>query len=127
MLSQLSYSPTGRAKLPPRAGAVKTRTGATRGVSALRRAERFWYFGRFAPEWRNRQTQGPQKAPALAAVWVRIPPPAPPPAAARIQPPGGRRTPRARSADRARVSRRSWAMRRVLVSIAATLALLAPV
>src|SRR5262245_11001090 len=127
MLSQLSYSPTGRAKLPPRAGAVKTRTGATRGVSALRRAERFWYFGRFAPEWRNRQTQGPQKAPALAAVWVRVPPPAPPPAAERIQPPGGRRTPRAPGALAGASLEEEFPMRRSLVSFAALVALLAPI
>jgi hypothetical protein len=33
--------------------------------------------GSRAPEWRNWYTQGPQKAPALRVVWVRLPPPAP--------------------------------------------------
>jgi hypothetical protein len=72
-LSQLSYSPDGRGKLSPGPGHVKAS-----------RAHDAWWQGRLmvcsaAPlagvaEW---HTQGTQNAPALAVVWVRVPPPAP--------------------------------------------------
>ena len=76
MLSQLSYSPTGRARLTPRVSTVKSDAGE----STPRAGRPTWYFSsRPQPEWRNRQTQGPQKAPALVAMWVRVPPPAPSP------------------------------------------------
>src|SRR4029453_6855938 len=75
-LSQLSYSPDGRAKLSPASGAVKREPRRVR-ADTLERAVVVGMFARpraGVAEW---HTQGTQNAPVLEAVGVRAPPPAP--------------------------------------------------